>query len=439
MIKRLNFIGMTILAVLLLWGCSVTTVDDMYHLPKRSDNYLNLQSAMDSAMSGLEYAAPSAGENQQNVQTADLDGDGEEEYLIFARGMEEKPLRILVLRNMEDRYVHFATIACNGSAFDQVEYVDLDGRSGVEIVVGHRLSDQVIRAASVYTLMGDEMVQTVSVNYTKMLAADLDGNGRNELFVLRPGATDGDQGVAELYSFKDGSVEQSNEAVMSQTADKLKRIVVGTLDGGHPAVYTASTVDDNAIVTDVFALVDGSLINVALSNESGTSIQTMRNYYVYADDIDNDSVVEIPELINMKPMEGRSNEDRHHLIRWYAMTPDGYEVTKMYTFHNFADGWYVQLDSSWAPRLTVEIETNKYRFYVWNEAYKTNAPAFTIYVQTGQSRQNEMPSGSFVLYKTDTAVYTAKLESASERLSLTKDILSYSFRLIQQDWKTGET
>lgn len=437
--KLFNCIGLALLAVLLLGGCAVTTVDEMYYLPKRSDSYLNLQSAIDSAMVGLEYAAPTAGENQQNVQSADLNGDGEEEYLIFARGAGEKPLRILVFRQVKDTYMHVTTVACSGSAFDQVEYVDMDGHGGAEIVVGRRLSDQVVRTATVYSLSENEMLQLVSVNYTKMLTVDLDSSGRSELFVLHPGAGDGDNGVAELYAIKDGVMQQSNEAVMSQPADMLKRVIVGTLDGGHPAVYAASTVDANAIVTDVFAWVNESLTNVALSNESGTSIQTMRNYYVYADDIDHDSVVELPALINMKPLEGRSNEDRHHLIRWYAMTPDGQEVTKMYTFHNFVGGWYVQLDSAWAPRLTVQIVGNQYQFYVWNESYKTNSCVFTIQVHTGQDRQGEIPSNSFVLYKTDTAVYTAKLEAASERLSLTKDVLSYSFRLIQQDWKTGET
>ena len=234
-------------------------------------------------------------------------------------------------------------------------------------------------------------------------------------------------------------MERYNEAVMSQQADKLKRVIVGTMDGGHPAVYAASTVDDTAIVTDVYTLRDGILVNAALSNESGTGIQTMRNFYVYADDIDNDSVVELPALMNMKPLEGRSSQDRHHLIRWYAMTQDGEEVDKMYTFHNFVGGWYVHLDSAWAPRLTVQTTDNQYHFYVWNEAYKVSTRIFTITAHTGQNRQDAGGPGSFVLYKTESTVYTAKLEPAAEEFSLTKDALSYSFRPIQQDWKTGET
>ena len=44
------------------------------------------------------------------------------------------------------------------------------------------------------------------------------------------------------------------------------------------------------------------MTNVTFSNDSGTSIQTMRNFYVYADDIDNDGVVELPSLLTMKPV-----------------------------------------------------------------------------------------------------------------------------------------
>ena len=57
-------------AAMLLSGCALRTVEDMYRVPRRSESYNNLQAAMDLAMDGLEYAAPLTGENQQTVQTA---------------------------------------------------------------------------------------------------------------------------------------------------------------------------------------------------------------------------------------------------------------------------------------------------------------------------------------------------------------------------------
>lgn len=267
--KRALLIVVLCAAVLLMTGCMLT-VDEMYRLPKRSDAYNDLQSAIDTAISGLTYCAPLAGENQQTVQMADLDGDGIQEYLLFAKSTEDRPLRILVFRAVDGTFVNTDTVVCNGSFFDMVEYVDMDQRPGVEIVIGRQLSDQVIRSASVYTFSNGELEQLVTVNYSKFLTADFDGDNRMELFLMRPGQTDTDNGVAEVYSMKSGTMERYNEVNMSQPVDKLKRVLVGKLDGGKTAVYTACAVEDAALVTDVFTIADGALKNVAFSNDSGT-------------------------------------------------------------------------------------------------------------------------------------------------------------------------
>ena len=438
--RRIVYAAVLALTAVLFAGCSMMTVDQMYRLPKHSESYNNLQSAIDEAMRGLSYSAPLTGENQQNVQLADLDGDGEDEYILFAKSSEEKPLRILVFRISDGQCHLVSTVASNGSAFDVVEYADMDEKPGLEMVVGRRLSDQLVRSVSVYTFQDDDIVQMVSVNYTKLLTVDLDGNHQSELLAIRPGTEAGSMGVVELYAVKNGAMERYNEVSMSQPADKLKRVIVGNLDEGFPAVFTASTVDDTAIITDIFTVVDGMLTNVAVSNESGTSIQTMRNFYVYADDLDNDGVVELPALITMKPMEGMRNAERHHLIRWYAMTRDGKEVNKLHTFHNFVGGWYVQLSDRWAQRVTVETYGNQYTFHLWNESYKQTQRLFTVTALTGQNREEQaLEEGGFVLQRTESVLYTAKLESAAEGLGLTQDDLIISFRLIQQDWKTGET
>lgn len=429
-----------ICVAMLLGGCAVTTVEELYQLPKRSRDYNDLQSAIDIAMGDLSYSAPLSGENQQNVQMADLDGDGDQEYLLFAKSTHEKPMRILVFQEIDGTFVNVDTVECNGTAFDQVEYVNMDNRDGVEVIVGRQLSDQVIRSASVYTYTADGLVQMVSVNYTKFLTTDLNGDGASELFLLRPGLTETDNGVAELYSMQNGSMERYNEVAMSQPADKLKRIIVGKLVGGKAAVYVASVVGDTALITDVYTIRDQKLVNVTLSNESGTGVQTMRNFYVYADDIDKDGVVELPSLITMHPLPGMMSADMHHLIRWYAMTPDGDEVDKMSTYHNFVGGWYMQVSSQWAQRLVVLHQGYQTEFYIWNEEFTSTQKLMTVYAFTGQNRDEQgLSEGRFTLQKTDSVVYAALLEEVASQYELTQENVVYCFRLIQQNWKTGET
>lgn len=438
--KRRIMLCLLLAAALSLAGCSMRTADEMYAYPKRPEDYNNLQAAIDSAMSGLEYCAPLSGEYQQPVQMIDLDGDGKDEYLVFAKATQTTPLRILIFRNEEGNCIHSATIESNGSSFDLVEYVQMDHRPGLEIVVGKQVSDQVLRSVSVYSYNQGQTQQLLSVNYSKFLTLDMNRDNYSELFVLRPGQTETDNGVAEFYSVKDGVAERSNEVNMSRPADQLKRIIPGKLHDGEPAVYVASAVGNAAIITDVYTEVSDALVNVTLSNESGTSIQTLRNYYVYADDIDNDGVVEIPELITMNPSDGNINADRQDLIRWYSMKADGSEVDKMYTYHNFVSGWYLELDESWASRIAVRNLGFQYDFSIWDEEFEVLENAMSVYVLTGANREEQTQhSNWFVLHKTDSVIYAGSLSDNAQKYGIDSNNLIKRFHLIQQDWNTGET
>ena len=426
---------LVLMAALLLCGCS--TVDDMYLIPKRSQEYNDLQSAIDGAMTELSYSAPVAGENRQSVQMADLDGDGIEEYLVFAKDNNEKPLKILVFRSVADRYDHVTTLENNGTAFDQVEYIQLDDNPGLEIVVGRQVSDQVFRSMTVYSMDADGVKQIISDNYTKLLPVDMNSDATGELLLIKPGDTDTDKGTVFLYATENGTMARSNEVYMSQPADKIKRIVVGKQQDGGYGVYVGSIVDESTLITDVFVLRDGLLTNLTLSVESGTSIKTMRNYYIYADDVDDDGVVELPSLITMKPVSTLYSSDQLHLIRWYALTASGEEKNKMYTFHNFLDGWYLQLDEELIDRITVSMKGTSYQFFMWDKEYRTTEELLSITANAVQSR-TEL-EGAFVLSRTDSVVYTAKLTPHAEKYGITQDSVIYNFRLIHQDWKTGET
>ena len=245
--------------------------------------------------------------------------------------------------------------------------------------------------------------------------------------------------MAELYNMETGIMERSNEVTMSGPADNLKRILSGKLHGGENAVYVGSTVGDTALITDVFTLVNGRLTNVSLSNESGTSVQTLRNYYVYADDIDNDGVVELPRLITVVPLDNAVDPEKRDMILWYAMRKDGSTVDKLYTYYDSVGGWYVELDKKIAPQISVRCLGNVYEFYLWNETFTSAQLLMSIFMLTGQNREEQsLTDGRFVLLKTDTVTYAASLHKAAEYNNVTRESLIRDFYLVHQDWNTGE-
>ncbi len=437
--KIFIFLSLT-LAALLLSGCNMRTVDELYCLPKRSEGFADLQSEIDKAMQGFEYAAPLSGEHQQTVQLADLDGDGKDEYLIFAKGSStEKPLRIFVFTGDAEEYRLLDAIECNGTAFDQVDYVRMDWVGGVELVVGRQVSDQVVRSLSAYRLQNGKMEQILTTNYSRFMTTDLNIDGKNELFVLRPGEESTGAGVAELYSNVSGQMFRSDAVPLSAAPDRTKRIILGKLNDGLTAVFVATESDDNAIMTDVFAVVGDKLTNISMSPDSGTSVQTMRDYYVYADDIDDDGILELPALIPANNDENGS-QGAQYIIRWYALNSDGTYLDKLYTYHNLAGSWYMELDAAIAPRLSVAQKGASYEFSLWDEQQEQAEKLMSLYILTGQKREEQaLADNRFVVYRNESTIYAMKLEAASAAYGLTQEKMISGFHLIVQDWNTGLT
>ena len=438
--KRISLLAVLLVAVSLLTGCTMRTVDEMYRLPRRSETDNHLQSTIEAAMTNLNYSSPIAGENQQTVQMADLDGDGAVEYIVFARDNVNKAMRILIFDQTGDAFALLSVIESHGSAFEQVEYVDIDDEPGLEMVVGRLVSDQVRRSLSVYTFSGGTPEQTMTANYLKFLTCDLDENGKTELMLIKPGDTDADRGVAVLYAMGESGMERSREVTLSSSADSVKRIMTSRLQSGESAVYVASSADENTVITDIFTLRDGDFSNISFSRESGTSVKTLRNYYVYADDIDSDGVLELPSLITMQPIKNSTSSEQQYLIRWYAMDQTGTEHTKRHTFHNYLGGWYLELGDNWAERVSVVDSGSTFWFYVWDEGFEQADLVFSVHVLTGNNREEAAElDNRFVLLRAEGVIYAARLESGAADYKITQEDLTPCFHLIHQAWKTGET
>lgn len=436
--NRIKWTLVMLMAVLTLSGCSMKTVDQMYQLPKRSKAYSNLQSVMDTAMEGLKFSAPIAGDNQQSVQMADLNGDGDQEYLVYCKGFAETPLKVLIFDRKDDTFFHIDSIEINGTNFNQVIYVQMDEKPGVEIVVGHQISEQLMGSVSVYTFTNGESARLLTANYRKFLTVDMNDDGYSELFVLHAGQAETDPGIAELYYLNSGIVEQTNEVSLSAPADKLKRVIVGKLQDGRTAVFAASAVGETSLVTDIYTSDNKHLTNVINQNPSESGL-TLRNYFIYADDIDNDGITELPLFITMTPLGNTPLPEPSKLIQWYAISSTGSMTDKMFTYYNTAAGWYLKLDDKIAPRITVQQESNTFVFYLWDDLCLNAEKLLTIHALTGQNREEQgVADGKFVLLKTDSVVYAATLESVASSCGITKENLSNNFSLIQRDWNFGE-
>ena len=429
-----------LMAALLLSGCA-RTIDELYSPPKRSEEFSRLQAAIDIAMAGLNYSAPLSGEHQQAVQMADLDGDGSDEYLVFAKGDSDKPMQILIFKQRSEENVEISEIiTSNGSAFELVQYEDIDGKPGLELVVGRQVSEQLMGSVSVYSFSSGRAERLMNAGYSKLLTLDMGGSEQKELLLVQRGESEQANAIAVLYRYRAKSMVRSVEVELSRPANSVKQVTAGKLQCGTQAVFVSSATEESSIRTDILMLQDERLRKVPVMGPLLETVQTLSNYYVFAEDVNDDGIMEVPSLIPVRPLVTSWNEVEHHLVRWYSVDKEGMPTDKLHSFHNFSDGWYLQLERKWITRLTVNQVGSTYAFYMWDEASEVADPVFTVYALSGSDRKTQATEdGRFELQSSADVIYAARLESAAADYGFDEQYLRTGFHLVHQEWNSGVT
>ncbi len=415
-------------------GCLPRSTEDLFALPQQSVEYYALQSQIDGVLhTGGEYSAPVSGDHRQAVQLVDLDSDGQEEAIVFIRTQGEKPLKIYIYRQTEDGYEQAAVIEGDGSAFESVSYCQIDTALGLEMVVGRQVSDQVPQTLSVYALRDMQVTELLNVSCIRHTVANLDNDGLQELLVFR---TDEDAavGLAEYYRWNENALELSGSADMTAplTADSIRRLIYGLMQENIPAVFLANTYEESSIVTDVFILDGDTFKNVSLQGVNDAAQVRYRN--VYAEDIDDDGLIELPRLVTLALYPGLTTKPLSKL-QWYNLLPDGSRDEKQTTFHNYSDGWYVDLLPAWENGLCVgyvldDTQQPCYSFY-----QNGNGALFAIYAfSDSNARELSEEDGRFILAEKGDVLYCGKLLSST----VTPEQLQNVFHFIYTDWNSGE-
>lgn len=434
-LKRIAAGAALTLEITMLCGC-VMTVDEMYCLPRRSEGYTNLQSVMESAMGDMAFSAPISGENQQPVQMADLNGDGVEEVIVFAKGTQEKPLHIMIFSREAENYQLYAAIDTTGTAFDRVDYVQLDDAPGMELIVGRQVQNQILRSLSVYGFSGSAPERLLTAGYQRYLTCEMNGGDeKKEIVTLGPGAAETDPAAVQVYAMMRGQLALAGEARASVPMDQVKRVVSGKLSDGKRAVFVSGDLADEQIQTDVFALSSGGVDKVTRSDGESMSVGKLDGGVILPEDIDHDGRMELPELVALHRADQQQQE---YAIRWYTLNSQGEDATWQYTYHNFSQGWFLELDEAAVPRMCVKQDGDgQYGFYL--QEGRDLQKLWTIYVLTGQDRSAQAAQDyRFVLMKTDTVVYAGELEDAARLMGVNDEQLQQAFHLIQSDWNTGD-
>lgn len=397
--KRIGFL--LVLAVCLtLLGCSVEP-EEFYSLPGTEPR---LQARIDQAMVGKSYCAPVSGENRGSLQRADLNGDGEDEYLLFARENSKTPLQILIFGSEKAGYAPYGVVSCTGENFGRVEYVQLDGEPGLELVFTHTVGQRVQPMVSVcdFTEEPIPLLDAFCYSYTAM---DMNGDGSMELALFVTGQARTSNATVQVYDLQQGELSHTNPVDIALSQEQISCLMPGKLQDGGNALYVTGQTESGEARTAVLTVQAGALMNLADSDSPFPPL-----------DMDGDGVTE------------QAVRDSENLIRWYSLDSRGSQTDKLYTAHDFTDGWYLRLPVQWGGNIRLLCQKNAAEFYLTDAGGEDPEHIFTVYTFTGDDREEQaVLDNRFVLYRAEDAVYAARLEVASGAIELSQEMLKNSF------------
>lgn len=404
------------LVAMVLSGCVMRTVDELYCLPKRSQSDDDMQSVIDKAMVGLVYCAPVYGKNRQMVQPVDLDGDGVNEYVVLAKGGSQKPLKILVIGQFALGYALIDTIEGYGSAFDFIEFANVDNHPGAEIIVGRQFGDGAARSAAVFRLTDGGVEQLLETSYVKFLTYDMDEDGRSELISIHPGETGDATSNTMLYHYENGEVQRSSQLELAVAASSIKRMEPIVLQDGSVAMLVVSAEGDSQQLEIV------SVKEHRLNRLYGpVVVDKLHDHFVYPADVDGDGDTELPELLPIRGEEAAENSE--YWIVWFGVDANGVRFDGMYTYYSYADKWYLHIDRTWHDKLTVTRAEGVCTFSNMNREN-----VLTVYALTGVNRKEQAQQlGGVVLGSSDTITFAATVGPGATDLGITEQRVKQMF------------
>lgn len=147
-------------------------------------------------------------------------------------------------------------------------------------------------------------------------------------------------------------------------------------------------------------------------------------------------------------LPAQSETTNYWSIDWYAYAKDGSRALVLSTYHNYSDGWYLELPDNWHGKVSVRREDTVAgeRVIVFSRCRNLGGKRYMfedflkIYALSGSDRETRSRmEGRFVLLHTDTAIYAAEiLKTDGLNLTVDEKTLYSGFSIIYSEWITGE-
>ncbi len=355
----LSVSSIMICLLILLSSCKssdfIKPVDTLLSPPLYHEEYESLVNAFrEKVNKKAVFCSPRSGEYTSAIIIEDLDGDDENEALIFYKDEIESSVAKLHYFNIVDgEWVSRSDLSGYGNEVEKILISDMDGDGNSELIVIWRVSGvSSSNIMSVYRTSHnlDRYKELSNETCSVCELADIDGDSGDELFYINQTTSSGVvQRVARAVRLSGNSVVIMGEAKVDPNISSYVSVKTEKASGESPLrFYIDALKGETQMITELiyWDAAKSQLCAPFLDINTMSNIETLRDNSLISTDINNDGTIDIPVQGRLMCDDG---VNRIFLTRWIDYSSDE-PVTVADTVVNFADNYMITLSDE-------EVET----------------------------------------------------------------------------------
>lgn len=433
-------------ALFCLSGCSLTpaSMESLLSPPVRTEEQSEIyQALLGSVNTNISLVYPRSGEYTSAFVVEDIDGDGQEDALVFYRDQSQATstgsVRMNFLVQRDGSWVSTHDISLQNAT--EVEKMQLLREEGITyLVVGFNQSSSSEKLLKVYVYSqeyGPE--ECLSENCSNFMVTDLDGDGVSDLFMISAPPVS-DNVVREvtgiLWKLQNGQFVEDSTVRMNSRAMEYLNLNQGWVEQeSTPALYLDSQIGTDSEGTEIICYQNGQLVDlmVGVNAEEDRAAITYRPSGYSCLDLDHNGCYEIP---SPSLFPGYTNEDSTQSLSYIVWSNyrRGNLVPTAITYTNYLLNYHFYLPDSWVGAIsaTWDSTTNEITFFQYQDTIRQQDEVLLkIRVFTRSDWEDRSPASHYVrLAQNGQLVYSYELFETGSNLDLSDQEVQQHFTLM---------
>ncbi len=433
-------------ALFCLSGCSLTpaSMESLLSPPVRTEEQSEIyQALLGSVNTNISLVYPRSGEYTSAFVVEDIDGDGQEDALVFYRDQSQATstgsVRMNFLVQRDGSWVSTHDISLQNAT--EVEKMQLLREEGITyLVVGFNQSSSSEKLLKVYVYSqeyGPE--ECLSENCSNFMVTDLDGDGVSDLFMISAPPVS-DNVVREvtgiLWKLQNGQFVEDSTVRMNSRAMEYLNLNQGWVEQeSTPALYLDSQIGTGSEGTEIICYQNGQLVDlmVGANAEEDRAAITYRPSGYSCLDLDHNGCYEIP---SPSLFPGYTNEDSTQSLSYIVWSNyrRGNLVPTAITYTNYLLNYHFYLPDSWVGAIsaTWDSTTNEITFFRYQDTIRQQDEVLLkIRVFTRSDWEDRSPASHYVrLAQNGQLVYSYELFETGSNLDLSDQEVQQHFTLM---------